>query len=615
MAKIRFAEVRNLKDPWESGRVQIRIYGLHDDEQNVKDEHLPWSMPMQNITSAATERIGTSPTGMLVGSRVLVTYHEDDHEEQYPIIMGTYARAGKSKSSDDNTGGFDDIDNKYGDPPLAQYGSTPIKESVNQSKQLGGNRRDPKGEPKYNNSDYKDQSSGKNPLSSSKDKFAPKLGKLPTLASVDKKELAPVLQMLQKIDGQAQSSILPQAVTNLQQIVQMGNVTGAGGISNILGGSLGNVLQNVAGQVGLGSVMSQLGGALGSAGIPGGIPGIAGIPNIIGGVPVSIPATGAINIPAATAQYTPTSPVLGGNNTTTTTTKSVPTLNAQISNITVDLLNQLAGYTPQNSTISQIATDDQNSIYLGLLYLLQKTNPDLTLETNPALNVFYNLDGTVTIDQKYIYATPPDGYFEVFSYSDTDPYPGYIRWEGPNGELAFTVRPSTYPYSKTPTEAATNAGIYAMENDLLQKVKAGLLDINALLAILGNGKAAVTSSGNQSTLGSGIDLSNILQFAQMLLGVLGGNINKAISSHISNSVLDPKVQDAVKGYTQKMALLRSKKKKGQKVTTPAPGATGNSGLVDVKTSPPALPAGVQTSINMTTQPGVSNQYITGSNIG
>ena len=31
------AEVRNLKDPWESGRVQIRLYGRHDDEENIKD--------------------------------------------------------------------------------------------------------------------------------------------------------------------------------------------------------------------------------------------------------------------------------------------------------------------------------------------------------------------------------------------------------------------------------------------------------------------------------------------------------------------------------------------------------------------------------------------------
>ena len=65
------AEVRNLKDPWESGRVQIRVYGRHDNEQDIKDENLPWATVMMPITSASTNRVGTSPTGLLVGSRVM----------------------------------------------------------------------------------------------------------------------------------------------------------------------------------------------------------------------------------------------------------------------------------------------------------------------------------------------------------------------------------------------------------------------------------------------------------------------------------------------------------------------------------------------------------------
>ena len=33
------AEVRNIKDDkTKSGRVQLRVYGIHDDEENIKDE-------------------------------------------------------------------------------------------------------------------------------------------------------------------------------------------------------------------------------------------------------------------------------------------------------------------------------------------------------------------------------------------------------------------------------------------------------------------------------------------------------------------------------------------------------------------------------------------------
>ena len=93
MGKLYVAEVRNVKDdPTKSGRVRIRLYGRHDDEQNIKDEDLPWAIPLQPITSAATNRIGVIPTGLRVGSRVIVSYLEDDESHQYPIILGSFAR-------------------------------------------------------------------------------------------------------------------------------------------------------------------------------------------------------------------------------------------------------------------------------------------------------------------------------------------------------------------------------------------------------------------------------------------------------------------------------------------------------------------------------------------
>lgn len=92
MANFYVAEVRNIMDPLKSGRVQIRIYNQHDDEQNIKDDNLPWALPLQPITSAATGKVGNIPTGLLVGSRVIITYLTDDIPKQYPIILGSFAR-------------------------------------------------------------------------------------------------------------------------------------------------------------------------------------------------------------------------------------------------------------------------------------------------------------------------------------------------------------------------------------------------------------------------------------------------------------------------------------------------------------------------------------------
>lgn len=95
--RVKFAEVRNIKDPLKAGRVQVRIYGRNDDEENIKDEDLPWALCLTPITSASTAKVGIVPVGLLVGSRVAITYSDDDPEEQYPIILGSFHRAGAPK--------------------------------------------------------------------------------------------------------------------------------------------------------------------------------------------------------------------------------------------------------------------------------------------------------------------------------------------------------------------------------------------------------------------------------------------------------------------------------------------------------------------------------------
>jgi len=92
LGKMYFAEVRDIMDPLYSGRVRVRKYMHEDDEQKVKDNDLPWALPLQPVTSAATGKVGTSPLGLVVGSRVVITYMENDTAEQHPIILGSFSR-------------------------------------------------------------------------------------------------------------------------------------------------------------------------------------------------------------------------------------------------------------------------------------------------------------------------------------------------------------------------------------------------------------------------------------------------------------------------------------------------------------------------------------------
>lgn len=97
--KCYIAEIRDIKDPMKSGRCKLRIYGQHDDEQEAGDDKAVWGVPLMSATSASTARSGTIPTGMEVGSRVMVLFASDDVNCQNPFILGSFHRAGSGKTT------------------------------------------------------------------------------------------------------------------------------------------------------------------------------------------------------------------------------------------------------------------------------------------------------------------------------------------------------------------------------------------------------------------------------------------------------------------------------------------------------------------------------------
>lgn len=226
LSGLRLAEVRSLDDYFKSGRVKIRFYGSQDDEQNVKDENLAEAMVMMPPTSASTGKVGVAPTGLLVGSRVIVGYAAGDTARKTPIIMGSYYRGAepKDRSPETATGGREDI--KKGsegvDTPGAANPTTPLGFQGNMNFHNIGLKLNPWNtkDDKYNNAQFKENNSGKPDIKTARDQFAPNAN-LPTTASADPSQKLP--EVLNQVDPQKLSMGLMQLFSALAMVRNLMN--------------------------------------------------------------------------------------------------------------------------------------------------------------------------------------------------------------------------------------------------------------------------------------------------------------------------------------------------------------------------------------------------------
>lgn len=82
--------VENRDDPKKMGRLQVRIHNIHSDKKTIlPTENIPWAIPILPITSASSGQVGTSPTGIKVGSSVF-GFFMDGRSAQNPVIIGTF---------------------------------------------------------------------------------------------------------------------------------------------------------------------------------------------------------------------------------------------------------------------------------------------------------------------------------------------------------------------------------------------------------------------------------------------------------------------------------------------------------------------------------------------
>jgi hypothetical protein len=89
--ELHFGIVEDINDPLKTGRVRVRVFSLHTQDANrLPTNKLPWAIVMQDITSAANDGVGKSPTGLQVGSHCALVFM-DGEPKMKPLVLGTFA--------------------------------------------------------------------------------------------------------------------------------------------------------------------------------------------------------------------------------------------------------------------------------------------------------------------------------------------------------------------------------------------------------------------------------------------------------------------------------------------------------------------------------------------
>lgn len=111
--------VEDRNDPEQLGRVRVRCLGFHtENKQDLPTEDLPWAYPVQPITSAAMNGIGTVPLGPVEGTWVF-GFFRDGESAQEPMFLGTLGGIPLKKANKKE--GFND-----------PFGTYPLEDMLNE---------------------------------------------------------------------------------------------------------------------------------------------------------------------------------------------------------------------------------------------------------------------------------------------------------------------------------------------------------------------------------------------------------------------------------------------------------------------------------------------------
>ena len=418
------AEIADVNDPHQCGRVRVRIYGRHDDRTNIPDSALPWAQVMQPVTSAANGRMGTAPVGLTVGSKVLGMWVDSD--QQLPVVMGSVGRAGDPIEGQ-TVNGAPAINTGTGSIPSSGQGVP-----ANPYTALSNNRVS-----------IADIDSGQANITAVNVTEGVALTvavetqmsnpTLPTVGSADKDNSDDVLDIVKAVDPLGQLSSLPCINSSLLSVNSILDFLGGiasnviSGITNTIISAIRNALLRLAQRIGIFKLLGMLNSAVAN---------VRAIQNLINQLNIQVCGINLINQGIFdTANYVMAS-VINGLNTAVSTV--VGGLNTVIDTATGAVLagaNLVAGAanTALNSLVDSVAAAPAVAI-------------STAISAKPI--------------SSYIKNEPSPNYIQQYYTIENDPYPGYIEWKDPTGEgdPQYTLRGDqpNFANAKQHTEAAAS---------------------------------------------------------------------------------------------------------------------------------------------------------------
>lgn len=383
-------EVENVNDPDRAGRIQVRILGQHDDVTRIPTASLPWAQVLQPVTSAAAGGIGTAPVGLVPGSRV-VGFWADGLDAQFPVVMGSIARAGRPAANGQTVGGAPAIDPTGAGVPPAITGNprNPIRE-------LQADAHTPLTVDERNTvqGTVMTEAVRANMLNPN----------LPTIASLSRTDSASAIDQMKAVDPLGQLASLPCLTAGFLTVRSILSFL-AGvvrGILTVAAAAIRNAILRLAQRIGIFKVMAILNFAINTAN---------DVQNLIRALNLKICGVNLFNQGLFQDFEFLMADVIGGlNNTLNAITGG---LDKFINFATGGLLENA----PPLSPAQQMA--------VNALVGSWQPRPQAQVATPTSPRPL----------PQYIRSEPPVGWLmQYYSYAE-DPFPGYIQWRDPNNVL------------------------------------------------------------------------------------------------------------------------------------------------------------------------------------
>lgn len=489
--------VTNVMDPHRSGRVQVRIFGRHDDKANIPDEDLPWAQVMQPATSAALGRIGTAPVGLMVGSRVMGMWADRDY--QYPIIQGTVGKAGDAKS-DSTTGGTPEIDTTVGSIPAASQQSVSNPYSALNPNRITLDQIDG-GLASVDSVKVDDGI-----IMSKEVEQGMKFADVPTIASVGTGSDGDVLQLFKQVDPNYKISALPCLPFNALQVnIQLDLTSIISGIVNVVANAIRNAILELANKLGIQKILAALNEAAYA---------MNSVRNLIN----ALANTRVCGISVL--------------NNGTAATADLALAQA------VTSINGITGYT--RGALNYVKSPSLERDIRGVLNIPLARVPSVSFSPITGVQV-----------------EPPIGYVQEYYSYDSDPYPGYIKWVDPMniGEPIYTLRngqPNFISAQQHTQYDTQQALVTSLGSEFIQ----GSVSAPGLMSAIRGSIDFAKISGATKVMGNGYSLGSIINMAASLIPLLVQGVSTVLNPKLSVSVVDKGAFDTLgREFMQKQAML------------------------------------------------------------